>query len=143
MQRFTKVLLPVIVVLLGAIAARAIIAGRSEPPKHAPPEIRPLVEVIPVIRSEHQYRVRAQGTVEPRTASALVAEVSARVVSVSDDFVEGGFFERGESLIQLDDRDYRAAVAAAEAEVAAAHLRLAQQEEEARVAQQEWARFQE
>ena len=42
-----------------------------------------------------------------------------RIVEVDEDFNEGGFFEEGQVLLRLDDRDFRAALAAAEADVAA------------------------
>ena len=77
-----------------------------------------VIEPAPV---SHDYASTAQGTVQPRTTSSLVAEAAGRVLAVHEDFNEGGFFEEGQVLLTLDDRDYRAALAAAEADVATAN----------------------
>jgi RND family efflux transporter MFP subunit len=67
-----------------------------------------------------QLQVHAQGTVTPRTESELVPEVSGNVVWVAEGLVSGGFFEQGDPLLRIDDRDYRAAAARAEATLARA-----------------------
>lgn len=136
-----KILIPIVIVLIGAAIAATIIKFRPEPPRTTPPEIVPLVRVIEAQPTDHAYAVTAQGTVQPRTASSLVAEVVGRIVEVDEDFNEGGFFEEGQVLLRLDDRDFRAALAAAEADVATAKLTVAREEEEARVAREEWERF--
>ncbi|MCH2187722.1 efflux RND transporter periplasmic adaptor subunit [Myxococcota bacterium] len=56
----------------------------------------------------------------PRTESDLIPEVSGRVVWVSPKLVSGGFFDEDEPLLRIDDRDYAAALARAEADVARA-----------------------
>ncbi len=68
--------------------------------------------------------VRSQGTVAPRTESAVVPEVSGRVLWTSPALVSGGFFEEGELLLRIDPLDYeirvtktRAALARAEGEL--------------------------
>ncbi len=136
-----KIVLPVVALSIGAFGAVVIVKARPEARRVRPPEIVPVVEVVRAERGPHMYTVEGQGTVEPRTASALVAEVPGRVVSVSESFVEGGFFEAGEVLVRLDDRDTRAAVAQAEAQVAQARVALEREKEEARVAREEWERF--
>lgn len=136
-----KILLPVLALLIGAAGAVAIVRAKPETPRVRPPEIVPLVETTTARAVDHRFVVEAQGTVEARTSSALVAEVAGSVVRVRDDFVSGGFFEAGETLVWLDDRDYRAALAQAEAQVAQAALALEREREEARVAREEWERF--
>ena len=132
-----KVLLPVAVVLLGAVAAALMVAGRPEVERRRPETPAPLVRVITVKKGPHLFRVRTQGTVTPRTESTLVAEVAGRVLSVADDLADGAFFEEGRELLQIDPTDYRAAVTQARSTVAQARLALAQ-EEEARVAREEF-----
>jgi RND family efflux transporter MFP subunit len=139
--RITRILLPVLTIIVGIIGARAIIAAKPEAKRQRPPEVIPLVETMEARRGEHVYMVHAQGSVEARTASALVAEVAGRVLSVEERFVEGGFFDEGDVLVTLDDRDYRANFAQAQADVAQARLTVEREEEEARVAAEEWRRF--
>jgi RND family efflux transporter MFP subunit len=139
--RVLQIVLPVIALSIGVVGAVMIVKARPEAPRQDPPEIVPLVDVIPAVRGTHTYFVQGQGTVSPRTESALVAEVPGRVLRISENFVEGGFFEPGEALLWLDDRDARAALASAQAQVAQARLTLERELEESRLAREEWERF--
>lgn len=139
--RVLQIVLPVIALSIGVVGAVMIVKARPEAPRQDPPEIVPLVDVIPAVRGTHTYVVQGQGTVSPRTESALVAEVPGRVLRISENFVEGGFFEPGETLLWLDDRDARAALASAQAQVAQARLTLERELEESRLAREEWERF--
>jgi RND family efflux transporter MFP subunit len=62
-------------------------------------------------------------------------------MEVSAQFAVGGFFSRGDILISIDPRDYEFSIARLKAEVAQARLRLSQEEGEARIAREEWARL--
>lgn len=75
--------------------------------------------------------VSAQGEVRPRTDINLSAQVSGRVISTSEAFVDGGAFEEGDVLIKIEDAPYRAAAAAARA-------RLAQEEAESALARRDY-----
>lgn len=82
--------------------------------------------------------VRAQGEVRPRTDINLTAEVAGRVMSTSDNFVNGGAFREGEVLIQIQDADYRVAVTGAKARVAQAEEALRREEAEAALAEKDY-----
>jgi len=78
------------------------------------------VRVLRPVAEDVGLRVRSQGTVEPRTESALIPEISGRVVELSPALVSGGFFEQGDVLLRIDPRDYEANVARARARLARA-----------------------
>jgi RND family efflux transporter MFP subunit len=82
--------------------------------------------------------VDTQGTVEPRRAIKLVAEVSGRVTSVNTHFIDGREFAKGDTLVSLDDRDYQYKLVEAEAQVAVAARELALEKGQARQAKREW-----
>jgi RND family efflux transporter MFP subunit len=136
--RLLRLVIPFAILAFAVVAAVAMIKLKPEVPTR-PPEIKPpLVRVVDVRKQDEQLTVKSQGTVSPRTESALVPEVSGRVLWVSPSFVSGGFFEAGEVLLKIDSHDYEQALVRARAEVASAKLRLAQEEAEYRVAQNEW-----
>ena len=83
-------------------------------------------------------QVESQGTVNPRTESQLVPEVSGRVTWVSPSFVSGGFFEAGDVLLRIDPFDYEQALIAARAEVARSRVLLERERAEAELARKEW-----
>lgn len=82
--------------------------------------------------------VTAQGEVRPRTDINLTAQVSGRVVSTSDNFVNGGAFDKGDILIKIEDADYRAAAAGARARLAQAEQALRMEEAEAALARRDF-----
>ena len=84
--------------------------------KHPEPPVL-LVEVIQAKASSVNIKVKAQGSVSPRTETTLVTEVSGMITEVSPAFQVGGFFKKGDVLIRIDDRNYRAEVKRAEAAV--------------------------
>ncbi|PCJ40932.1 MAG: efflux transporter periplasmic adaptor subunit [SAR86 cluster bacterium] len=138
-----KILLP-IVILIGSIGATiALVANREQPAQEVLIEASLLVEVIQPQRQDAYITVSSQGTVEPRTRTNIVSEVTGRVIEVSPAFLVGGFFRTGDILVKLDDQNYRAAVSRDAASVATAYSLLEQERGQADVAQREWDRMSE
>ena len=135
---FLKVLMPLVVIAAAIYGGVAMYKAKPEVKKHDPVVLPPLVRIHEVEIGSRRFVVHSQGTVGPRTESLLVAEVSGRVIEVSDSFVTGGFFEAGETLVKIDPSDYRQAVAASRSNVARMKLQLAREEAEAEVARREW-----
>jgi len=115
-----KKLVPIGILVLGALGVALQLATRERPEPQTPEVLAPLVHVISAKPEPFRFVVRAQGTVVPRTESDLVPQVSGEVVWVSPALVSGGFFEDDEVLIRLDDADFRAAVESARAALARA-----------------------
>lgn len=143
MRRHLRWILPLAVLLAGVLGALAVIRTRppveTRPPRTPPP----LVRAMAVHTTDVQLRVSTQGTVEPRTESELVPEVSGRAVWVSSSLNEGGFFEEDDLLLRLDASDYEVAVEQARAALARAeseHHRAQRELERRRaLAEQEFA----
>jgi RND family efflux transporter MFP subunit len=112
-----RVLLPAGIVAGCAVVAALLVLLREEPLADVSTDLRPWVQVQSVEPGPLELRVSTQGTVEPRMEIDLISEVAGRVVEMSPALEAGGFFDRDETLIRLDDRDYRAALASAEASV--------------------------
>jgi RND family efflux transporter MFP subunit len=133
-----KAIIPIAIILVSALATRALVRSRPQVETHEVEPLAPLVRVIEVGRQDLAFDVRAQGTVLPRTETTLIAQVAGKVIRTSSSFETGGFFSRGEALVELDPRDYQVAVRRARAQVAQARLQVVQQEAEAQVAVEEW-----
>ena len=113
-----KVLLPIAVVLVGAVGIAVILAMRPHVEPVDPEITAPLVRVERVRPEPVDFVVRAHGTVAPRTESDLIPQVSGPVVWVSPALASGGFFEKDEPLIRIDRADYEVALESARAAVA-------------------------
>lgn len=59
--------------------------------------------------------VTSEGNVQPRAQTQLVAQVSGEVISVAEALSSGGQFQRGDTLLELDPRDYQIARSRAQA----------------------------
>jgi len=133
-----------IIIIVGSIAVTvALVANREQPAQEELSEANILVEVMLPQVSDTYITVSSQGTVEPRTRTNIVSEVSGRVIEVSPAFVAGGFFRSGDVLLKLDDQNYRAALSRDAASVATARSLLEQERGQADVAQREWDRMSE
>ena len=139
MKKRARVLLPILVVLAGIATTAAIINSKPEVERQPAAVSAPLVRVVEVRLGPAPLNVRAQGSVEPRTEATLVAQVAGRIQRVAREFAEGAFFGRGQTLVWIEDADYRLAVAQAEAAVAQARVGLEREEAEAELAVDEWA----
>ncbi|MEP5764531.1 MAG: efflux RND transporter periplasmic adaptor subunit [Halieaceae bacterium] len=105
-----KLLYPLLVLAAAIAVMTLLIISRSEPVgEDFTPPLTTVRVVTTESRAEHLV-VRSQGTVQPRTESQLIPEVSGRVVWMSPALVSGGSFSEGEALLRIDDADYRNAV---------------------------------
>jgi RND family efflux transporter MFP subunit len=137
-ERKLKIILPFAILAVGALIAVVMVKSRAPVPTRPTIEYAPLVRVVEVQPQDLRLEVHTQGTVKARTQTKLVAEVAGRIVRVSNGFASGGFFEKGDVLVEIDASDYRVAVATAEGTVAQAKVRLETEEAQAEVARQEW-----
>ena len=110
-----KILYPIVVLVLGL--GLAVLIAVNEP-EITPEPYEPLVTTVRVTRVEataEYLGITSQGTVQPRSQSELIPEVSGRVVWVSHALVGGGAFQHDSVLLRIDDADYRTLVDRGEA----------------------------
>jgi RND family efflux transporter MFP subunit len=108
-------LIPVAIVALSILGAVTLYATAPQLEPESPAPIAPTVRVITVRPDAVQHLVHSQGTVEPRTESALIPEVPGRVEWISPALVSGGVFDEGEPLLRIEQADYEAALSQAAA----------------------------
>lgn len=103
--------------LLGFGLGLALLLARSEPQREVLNQERQLRTVratVVHVHSEH-LQLTSQGTVQPRTQSELIPEVSGRVEWMSPQLVGGGSFRAGDVLLRIDSEDYENALQRAQA----------------------------
>jgi RND family efflux transporter MFP subunit len=100
-----------------------------------------IVETQLVTPRDYRIRLESYGTVQPRTQSVLVAQVSGQIVSVNPNVRDGGFFEEGDILATIDARDYEADVRIAAASLMDARQVLAEAEARTTQAKEDWERL--
>ncbi|QFU74907.1 efflux RND transporter periplasmic adaptor subunit [Halioglobus maricola] len=128
--------------LVGAASVAGLLFLSKPPAKMAEPEYRPVtVDVAVAVKETIQVHVQAQGTVTPLRETALIAEVSGRIIETADHFLVGGFIAEGEVLLRIDPRDYQTELLRAQASVESAESNLAQEKGRTEVALREWQKL--
>ena len=131
-----------IVVLLGALLITSwLIVQRPVPAQKRPDPPVLLVDAIVAELASVRLKVHSLGSVTPRTETSLTGEVAGQIVEVFPQFVSGGFFKRGDLLVKIDDRTYRAEVKRSQAAVAAAETLITREQGLSDYALQDWRRL--
>lgn len=126
-------------IFVGGVALIGVMGSMR--PKIVPKEVELAPPAVFYQTAEPQsltLDVYAQGEVRPRTDINLTAEVAGRIVKTSDLFVVGGAFEKGDLLVKIEDADYRATVAGANARVAQSEELLRREEAESDLARKDY-----
>ncbi|MBW2107129.1 MAG: efflux RND transporter periplasmic adaptor subunit [Deltaproteobacteria bacterium] len=133
--------LSIVIVVLGVLGMRALTASRPRIKKQRPTVPALLVRTISVESKTQRVSIHAEGTVRPWKQVDLASEVAGKVVMVSPNLVNGGWFKQGDVLVRIDPIDYELAVTLAEARVKDAESNLKVVCADAEAARQEWRRF--
>jgi len=138
----SKIIFPIVIIAISTVAAVWMFMQKDPPQTidKKPPSM--LVDVMRVHAANEKITVKAQGSVTPRTQTTLVSEVSGLITEVSAAFVAGGFFSKGDVLVRIDDRNYRAEVKRAQAAVRAAETKVTRETGLADYAREDWERAQ-
>ena len=137
-----KVVLPLIVLIISANFAWQISQNPSKAHRSAKPkQVLLNVEAIQLKRTEYTVKLKTYGEIRPRTEGSLISQVSGTLIKVSPQFQNGGFFEAGDVLVNIDDRDYMAAVTIAESDLIQAQLELEEETARGKQAEASWQRI--
>jgi len=140
MKKFLRYTLPFLVILLSiAVVVVMVAISKGKRPERTQEVAKALlVDTIPVRVKSMNLVVESQGIVSPRTETVVISEVLGKIVSISEHFVAGGFFRKGEVLLRIDPSDYDTALKRAEANLAAMQAQFADQKARADQARRDW-----
>ena len=96
-----------VVILAAIIIAAVLVILRPKAERRVVEDTGRLVEVFAARAEKVQMIIEAYGTVIPREALLLVAEVRGQIVAADPTFEEGSFVISGTRLIQIDPRTYK------------------------------------
>ena len=130
-------------ILLGASAATAYYLKNNPPQaeREKPPQAILQVESLIAKPQTYAVEVESYGTIQARTRGTLTAQVSGEIIKVADKFRAGRFFEKGDLLLQIDQRDFQTNLINAQANVTQAQATVAQEKAQAEQAARDWQRL--
>ena len=137
--RKVKIVFSIALIAIGIIALLVIF--KPEAAKVAIPEVVVRVDTITTERASYPIIVTANGTVQAETRGDLVAQVSGEIVQVAENFTTGGTFKKGDTLLQIDQRDFQANLSQATAALSQADSAYRQEQATAKQAEEDWRRL--
>jgi|TARA_B110000003_G_C16627408_1_gene525362 RND family efflux transporter MFP subunit len=101
--------------------------------------VPPVVETMNAIPQSFKVRINSQGTVVPRTEITLTSEIPGKIDFVSPQIQSGSSFDKGDTLLILDQRDFELALIAAQSSMYQAQVVYEREVAESEVAKKEWS----
>ena len=136
-----QIIIPIIVLIAGVGAMMFFSSMKKPPEEKKDVDLTPIVSVQEVDVMPINLDVTSYGVVQPKYETEMVAQVSGQILSLSDDFVRGGFIKKGQILATIDPSDYEAALIEAQANYASAIASLELEKAQGKVAEREWQRI--
>ena len=134
-----RLLIPLLIIAAG-YGGMKILGKKVEEttkPKHHEREL-PEAKVIELRISNFGADIDSQGVVRAHNSTPLTSRVSGRVLVINERFEDGGFFQEGDVLLELDPTDFEASLASAEAGLARATAAHAQESARSQQALLDW-----
>lgn len=138
LRKFLAIAIPLLIIV-GFIVATSIFIALNKEPKEKKRNFNTLAVIADYAKLDNvQLKVRTQGEARPQIEIDLVPQVGGKIVYVSPNFIEGGIFKKGETLLRIEDADFKVAVIRAEAGVAQAEQVLVREKAEGDIARQDY-----
>lgn len=142
MRLSKKAILPIIVVLITILVVVLIKLNPPGANRQRPSSAAVLsVETQTIKAAPYQIMLDSFGVVAPRTRSSLMSQVNGQIVFVDEAFRNGGFFDKGDLLLAIDDSDFQAEVNIARANLVSAQQNLAEENARVEQARIDWQRL--
>ncbi|WOH35792.1 efflux RND transporter periplasmic adaptor subunit [Thalassotalea fonticola] len=137
-SKMKLIIMPLLIILVGVLGSGAMQLMASKPDKKDLDVKPPLVNVIDINASDVTFSIASQGSVKPRTETVLISEVSGQIINVSPKLRVGGYFAKGEMMLEIDPITYEVNVLQAESRLGSMQAELIQEQARAEQAKQEW-----
>ncbi|MEM9257275.1 MAG: efflux RND transporter periplasmic adaptor subunit [Pseudomonadota bacterium] len=120
-----KLLYPALLLIAGLVLAVVLGSQQADVVSQPYQPMATTVRVMEAKSTSEFLQINSQGTVQPRSQSELIPEVSGRVVWASPALVSGGAFRKDDVLLRIDDADYRSTLQRNEARLQRARVEQA------------------
>lgn len=125
-----KIIFPILTIIGAIFLGKYLLATGPKAKKKPFVERLPVVEVQKLKSQKYTVNLKTSGIVRAGIQTNLVAEASGKIVSVSNKFLEGNYFKKGDMLLRIDSSNYKNALSIAQSDVAANRASLNQLVEE-------------
>ena len=106
-QRLLALGLVALICAGGLIMAQKIIKSKPKAERKPPVKMQTVVRAIPVHQSTYPRQLETLGTVLSAHTLALKPAIAGTVDDIHPNLVPGGVLQKGDTVLQLDPRDYK------------------------------------
>jgi len=137
-----RIILPIFIIIL-ASAVIWYINGNAPVTTQRPVQEASSVSVDTkkIVAQTLQVSVTSFGQVSAKSSSNISSQVSGRVTSIKNQLEEGAFFNKGDLLLTIDDKDYQSAINSAKANLTKAQQALVLEQAQVKQAKADWKRL--
>ncbi len=137
-KKYATLLISLAIIASSGALSYYWLTNKPRAERKASPVVAPLVEIITPQAIDHQITVFALGNVIPAQSVNLNSRVDGMVVSVSNQFIEGGLLKKDEEIVRLDPTDYELRVRRAQSDLTQARFNLKMELGQQAIAQREY-----
>ncbi|KMT66357.1 efflux RND transporter periplasmic adaptor subunit [Catenovulum maritimum] len=142
MNKRLKVFIPFLLLAVFVLLACMIFWFKPSAERNfKPPQSKISVDVVKLQQQDFQVYLNSYGEVGALIQSKLQSQVSGKVIYISESLRSGGFFEKDELLLQIEDVDYQSEVDISYANLLDMEQKLAEQQALAEQAKLDWERL--
>jgi RND family efflux transporter MFP subunit len=141
MKKFLKISIPLVIITATAIMIYIIFANPPQMKKEITKVSKIQVEVKNLNKEKFQVFLDSYGTAQASTKTTLTSQVSGKIIFINENFKNGGYFKKGDLLVQIEDEDYKADVKIANAQLILAKQTLLEEQAKAKQAKEDWKKF--
>jgi RND family efflux transporter MFP subunit len=133
-----QLIITILILIFGVAFSTVIIGSKKSVKKRSRKQVFPKVFVFKTTPKDYRVIVKGYGTVTPLHEIDIVSEVSGKIVSVSENFLDGGSFNKNDILVKINTEDYELSLSSASAKVKDSETKYALAKEESYIAIEEW-----
>lgn len=135
----------IIIVIVGSTVAGVVLllSLAPEPESRGLPPPIPFAQTARVSAASGPIPVYGSGTVRPSAEIDIAPQVGGKVVWVDPGFQSGGRVEAGRTLFRIEEADYLYHLQEAKANLASREVALLQEQEQAKIAREQYALYSE
>ncbi len=137
-SRTKNIIVPIAIILAGILGFVGLASMAQKPEKKEIDISPPLVKTNDIEVKDVVFEVTSQGTVKARTETVMISEVSGQITFVSEKLRVGGYFSKGELMLEIDPIVYEVNLLEAQSRLESMQAEFIQEQARSDQAKEEW-----
>lgn len=141
-KKIIRYLLPILIIILTVIAVKVILENPPEAKKRKKETVK-LIPIKTMLIQKRDFNISLQsyGLTQPSIQSVLSSQVSGKITYINKNFKNGAFIKKGETLLKIEDEEYKADLKIAQAQLIIAKQNFIEEEAQSKQAKEDWQKF--